>query len=128
MGQGAVTAAQPAARPAGPGRSLSANMPVWVLAGAFLGILTGLTLGGRAAFFQPIGIAYSMMLESVIYPYILSSVIVGLGALAPARALRLFQASWVVYLCLWITVFVAIYLLAAAIPPTPPPVEVSASP
>ena len=127
MGQGVDTAAQPAARPAGTGRSLSANMPIWVLAGAFLGILTGLTLGTRAAFFQPIGIAYSMMLESVIYPYILSSVIVGLGALAPARAWRLFQASWVVYLCLWIAVFATIYLLAAAIPPTPPPVEVTAS-
>ncbi|HKF61609.1 MAG TPA: cation:dicarboxylase symporter family transporter [Dongiaceae bacterium] len=102
-------------------------MPIWVLAGAFFGILTGLILGGRAAFFQPIGIAYSMMLESVIYPYILSSVIVGLGALAPARAWRLFQASWVVYLCLWIAVFATIYLLAAAIPPTPPPIEVTAS-
>jgi Na+/H+-dicarboxylate symporter/ABC-type amino acid transport substrate-binding protein len=102
-------------------------MPIWVLAGAFLGILTGLTFGARAAFFQPIGIAYSMMLESVIYPYILSSVIVGLGALAPARAWRLFQASWIVYLCLWIAVFATIYLLAAAIPPTPPPVQVTAS-
>ena len=127
MGQGVDTATQPAGRSASAGRSLSANMPIWVLAGAFFGILTGLILGGRAAFFQPIGIAYSMMLESVIYPYILSSVIVGLGALAPARAWRLFQASWVVYLCLWIAVFATIYLLAAAIPPTPPPIEVTAS-
>src|SRR5215471_19402322 len=119
MGQGVDTAAQPAARSAGPGRSLSANMPIWVLAGAFLGILTGLTLGARAALLQPLGLAYSMMLESVIYPYILSSVIVGLGALAPARALRLFQASWVVYLFLWVVVFAAIFILAAAIPATP---------
>src|SRR5215472_10795230 len=127
MGQGVDTATQPAGRSASAGRSLSANMPIWVLAGAFFGILTGLTLGGRAAFFQPIGIAYSMMLESGIYPYILSSVIVGLGALAPGRAWRLFQASWVVYLCLWIAVFATIYLLAAAIPPTPAAIEVTAS-
>src|SRR5215475_8065223 len=125
MGQAAeatVESARPKART--PGR-LSAHLPLWVLAGAFLGILTGLTLGARAAFLQPLGLAYSMMLESVIYPYILSSVIVGLGALAPARALRLFQASWVVYLFLWIVVFAAIFILAAAIPPTPPPIEVT---
>jgi len=47
MGQGAETATPPAAHAANAGRTLSANMPVWVLAGAFFGILTGLTLGAQ---------------------------------------------------------------------------------
>jgi Na+/H+-dicarboxylate symporter/ABC-type amino acid transport substrate-binding protein len=108
-----------------PGRPLSANMPLWVLIGALLGILLGLTIGERAALLRPVGMAYTMMLESVIYPYILSSVIAGLGGLAPARALRLFRASWLVYLFLWGAVFATIFILAAAIPPTPPPIEIA---
>jgi proton glutamate symport protein len=86
----------------------------------------GLAIGPRAGMFRPVGLAYSMMLESVIYPYILSSVIGGLGGLVRARAMRLFHASWVVYLFLWIAVFAAIFLLAGAIPPAPPPIEIVA--
>src|SRR5262249_60591768 len=105
---------------------VSQNMPLTVLAGALLGIVVGLLIGPRAEAFRPMGLAYTMMLESVIYPYILGSVIGGLGALAPARALRLFHASWVVYLFLWIVVFATIFILAAAIPPPPPPIEIKA--
>lgn len=106
---------------------LSANLPMWVLGGAFLGVLVGLTFGERAAILHPIGIAYSMMLESVVYPYILSSLIGGLGGLVRARAWRLFQASWAVYPFLWIVALAAIFILAQAIPPPPPPVEIIAS-
>jgi Na+/H+-dicarboxylate symporter/ABC-type amino acid transport substrate-binding protein len=102
-------------------------MPLHVLGGALLGILVGLLIGTRAEALRPVGLAYTMMLESVIYPYILSSIIAGLGALAPARALRLFHASWTVYLFLWFVVFATIFLLAAAIPPTPPPIEINAA-
>ena len=75
---------QPATRPT-TGRPLAANLPVWVLAGAFLGILVGLLLGTRASVLHPLGVIYSMMLESVVYPYILSSLIGGLGGLMRAR-------------------------------------------
>jgi hypothetical protein len=69
------------------GPATAANLPIWVLAGAFLGVLVGLFFGERAAVPQPVGVAaYSMMLESVIYPYILSSLIGGLGGLVRARA------------------------------------------
>jgi proton glutamate symport protein len=92
---------QPATRPT-TGRPLAANLPVWVLAGAFLGILVGLLLGTRASVLHPLGVIYSMMLESVVYPYILSSLIGGLGGLMRARAMRLVHASWAVYLFLWV--------------------------
>jgi proton glutamate symport protein len=109
------------------GPAAAASLPMWVLAGAFLGVLVGLFFGARAAVLQPVGIAYSMMLESVIYPYILSSLIGGLGGLARARAVRLLRASWAVYLFLWLVALGAIFLLAQAIPPPPPPVEIIAS-
>src|ERR1700685_1434008 len=91
---------------------MAARLPLWVLTGAFLGILVGITFGERAAFLKPVGDVYAMMLLSVVYPYILSSLIVGLGSLAAGRARRLLQASWGVYLFLWFTVFATIFVLA----------------
>jgi proton glutamate symport protein len=105
-------------------RTVAARLPLWVLTGAFLGILAGITFGERAALLKPVGDVYAMMLLSVVYPYILSSLIVGLGSLAAGRARRLLQASWGVYLFLWFTVFATIFVLAQAIPPPAPPVEI----
>ncbi len=102
------------------------NLPIWVLTCAFLGVLAGVVLGERTAVLRPIGTAYSMMLESVVYPYLLSSLIGGLGRLASKRAWRLFRASWVVYLFLWVVTFVIIFALGLAIPPAPPPFEITA--
>jgi proton glutamate symport protein len=105
-------------------RTVSARLPLWVLTGAFLGILAGITFGERASLLKPLGDVYAMMLLSVVYPYILSSLIVALGSLAAGRAQRLLQASWRVYLLLWVTVFATIFVLAQAIPPPAPPVEI----
>jgi Na+/H+-dicarboxylate symporter/ABC-type amino acid transport substrate-binding protein len=68
-----------------------------------------------------------MLLESVVYPYILSSLIVGLGSLAPARTRELIRASWVLYLFLWIVVFAVIQTLAQAFPSPAPPIEIKPS-
>jgi len=108
-------------------RALTVSLPFWVLVGAFLGIIAGITFGERTSVLRPIGVVYAMMLESVVYPYILSSRIVGLGSLAGTRARALFRASWAVYLFLWAVVFAAILALVLAIPPPAPPVEVKAS-
>src|SRR5262245_1729115 len=122
-----MDAAPEAASRAIRGHTMAASLPFWVLIGASLGILAGLTFGERMAVLQPLGVVYAMMLESVVYPYILSSLIVGLGSLASTRARRLFRASWAVYLFLWVVVFAAIFTLALAIPAPAPPVEVKAS-
>jgi proton glutamate symport protein len=119
-----MDAATQTASPTTRGRPVAGRLPLWVLIGAFLGILTGITLGERASLLKPVGDVYAMMLLSVVYPYILSSLIVGLGSLAAGRARRLLQASWRVYLLLWVTVFAAIFVLAQAIPSPAPPVEI----
>jgi Na+/H+-dicarboxylate symporter/ABC-type amino acid transport substrate-binding protein len=123
-GNGMDATAQTAS-PTTRGRTVSARLPLWVLIGAFLGILTGITFGERASLLKPLGDVYAMMLLSVVYPYIISSLIVGLGSLAAGRARRLLQASWGVYLLLWITVFATIFVLAQAIPPPAPPAEIA---
>src|SRR5215470_7361028 len=123
MGRGMEATAR-AASSAARVRTVTGRLPLWVLIGAFLGILAGITFGERTAVLKPLGDVYTMMLLGVVYPYLLSSLIVGLGSLATGRAWRLLQASWGVYLFLWVAVFAAIFALAQAIPPAAPPVEI----
>ena len=77
------------------------RLPLWVLVGAVLGILAGVVLGQRTAVLEPLGTAYAMMLEIAVFPYLLCSLLHGLGRLTPATAGRLLAVSWGLYLLLW---------------------------
>ena len=107
--------------------SYSKQLPFWVLGGAVLGILLGVFLGDAAAALQPVGSTYVQMMEIVVFPYIICSLLVGLGHLSPATALRLFRSSWLVYLTVWLVTFLVIFLLSLAIPPVPPPSFIDAT-
>ncbi len=98
-----------------------ARLPLWVLFGAALGIVVGLLFGSDAARLRPIGTSYVRLMEVVVFPYIISSLLHGLGRLSPDMAKRLFRCSWRIFLSVWGLTFVVIYLLAIAIPPVPPP-------
>lgn len=102
-------------------RLTSIGLPGWIAVGAVLGIATGLFLGDAAAVLQPVGTAYVMMLEAVVYPYIISSLLYGLGSLAPAMAFRLLKRSWPFYLIAWGSTLAAAYLLSLALPGVPAP-------
>ncbi len=93
-----------------------------LLVGGFLGIFTGVFLGEYAAVFRPIGQIYIMLLESAVYPYLISSLLHGLSSMAPARAWRLFKNGWPFYLFVWGVTFGMLGLLSLAIPPSLPPV------
>src|ERR1700675_3185435 len=54
MRSGMDTTAQ-TATPTTRGRTISARLPLWVLIGAFLGILVGVTFGERASLLKPLG-------------------------------------------------------------------------
>jgi Na+/H+-dicarboxylate symporter len=96
----------------------AARLPVWVLIGGSLGILTGLFFGEQAAVLRPVGTTCIMLMEVVVFPYILCSLLYCLGRLSPKTAWRLSLCSWHVYLGLWILTFLVIFLLSFAIPPT----------
>src|SRR5882724_2564988 len=102
------------------------RLPLWVLVGAVLGILAGVVLGQRTAVLEPLGTAYAMMLEIAVFPYLLCSLLHGLGRLTPATAGRLFAVSWGLYLLLWGLTLATIWLLARAIPPPSPPTQLTA--
>ena len=98
------------------------GLPAWILVGAFLGILTGVVIGERAAVIEPIGSAYSMMLQMAVYPYLLCSLVAAMGKLTPAMAVRLLRASWAPYAVMWGVTLASIWLVANAIPQPPPPI------
>lgn len=101
--------------------SYTKRLPYWVLLGASVGILIGLFFGEDAVVLHPIGSTYVRLMEIVVFPYIICSLLVGLGRLAPATAVRLFRSSWLIYLTVWGATFLVIFLLSLAIPPVPPP-------
>jgi proton glutamate symport protein len=99
----------------------SISLPVWIVIGAGAGIMTGALLGDRTAILKPLGSAYAMMLQIAVYPYLICSLLWGLGRLQPAMARRLLSASWGVYALMWALTFGAIWLISRAIPPPPLP-------
>ena len=63
-----------------------------VLIGFGLGIACGLFFGEMAAVFEPIGRAYIRLLQMAVIPYIMVSLVAGLGRLTPSQASRI--AVW----------------------------------
>jgi hypothetical protein len=57
-----------------------------------------------------------MLLEVAVYPYLICSLMHGLGSLAPAQAWRLFCSGWKFYVALWLMTFGLLILLAKGIP------------
>lgn len=99
----------------------------WIGVGAACGLATGILAGESCKILQPVGNAYVMLLESVVYPYLISSLLHGLGRLSPQMALRLLKKSWPFYLAAWAGTLGIIYLLSQAFPAAPPPIVVDAS-
>jgi Na+/H+-dicarboxylate symporter/ABC-type amino acid transport substrate-binding protein len=91
-----------------------------VLAGAVLGIATGVLLGAEAAVLQPVGQLYVLLLEVAVYPYLICSLIHGLGSMPPASGTRLLRAGWGFYVGFWVLLFGLMAVLASGIPMHPP--------
>ncbi len=105
-------------------RMASVNLSVWVILGALLGILCGVFFGPYATVLEPIGSVYVMLLQMAVFPFVISSLIHGLGSLSPTIALRLLKSGALFFVIAWGGVFVALWVLAQAIPEARPPVVV----
>lgn len=103
------------------------SLAAWIGVGAAGGVLTGILAGDACKVLQPLGNAYVMLLESVVYPYLISSLLHGLGRLSPKVALQLLRKSWPFYLAAWGGTLGVIYLLSLAFPSSPPPIIVDAA-
>jgi len=96
--------------------SYSARLPYWVLGGAIFGVVSGIVFGDHCAMLRPIGTAYVDLMEVVVFPYIICSLLHGLGSMPPATAWLLLRRSWVVFVGVWAITFLVIFLMSLSIP------------
>jgi Na+/H+-dicarboxylate symporter len=112
--------------------SLSTN----ILIGMFLGIACGVFFGEKVAFLQVAGNAFIKLLQMTILPYILVSLINGIGGLTFDQARELAKKGGVLLLLFWAIAFGMIFLVPLSFPTlesssffstslveTPPPVD-----
>ena len=91
-------------------------LPLLVLVGGTIGIIIGSLSPAITGFLQPFGEAYIRLMEVVVLPYLISSLLVGLGRLSPKIAMTLFRKSWPVYLVLWLVAFTLLAIAATTVP------------
>jgi Na+/H+-dicarboxylate symporter/ABC-type amino acid transport substrate-binding protein len=104
------------------------SLTAWVLVGGTLGIASGFFFGAACQVLSPIGFAYVMLLEAAVYPYLICSLLHGLGSLEPAKAWRLFTRGWSFYVLAWAVTFAGLGILTRAIPAVRAPAVGTATP
>lgn len=97
-----------------------------ILLGAALGILCGLFFGELASVVEPLGGVYIALLQMVVFPFLISSLLHGLGSMNPGMARRLFGGGWPAFLLVWGVTLLTLWLASLAIPGARPPTVVTA--
>jgi len=92
--------------------SLSTNIVI----GMFLGIACGIFFGEKVAFLQVAGNAYIKLLQMTILPYILVSLVRGIGGLTYGQAKELAKKGGLLLLLFWIIAFAMILLIPLSFP------------
>jgi Na+/H+-dicarboxylate symporter/ABC-type amino acid transport substrate-binding protein len=87
-----------------------------ILIGLALGVATGLFLGEKAEPFQLIAEGYLRLLQMTVLPYVMVSLIGGIGSLDGARARRLFVRVGSLSLVLWALALGAVMLMPLVFP------------
>ena len=87
-----------------------------ILIGLALGVGTGLFLGEKAEPFQLVAEGYLRLLQMTVLPYVMISLIAGIGSLDGARARRLFVRVGTLSLVLWALAIGAVMLMPLAFP------------
>jgi len=112
--------------------SLSTN----ILIGLVLGLACGIFFGEYCASLQVIGDAFIMLLQMTVLPYIIASLILGIGTLTLSQSKILALKAGIILLIFWGIAFVIILLMPLSFPvwksaaffstsllETPPPVD-----
>jgi len=72
-----------------------------IILGMVLGILCGLFWGDKAAWLGPIGVGYILLLQMTILPYIIASLMVGIGSLTYEQSRQVAVKVGVITLIIW---------------------------
>ena len=87
-----------------------------ILIGLGLGVALGLFLGERAAILQLVADGYLRLLQMTVLPYIIVSLVTGIGSLDPERARNLFVRVGALTLVLWGLALAAVFVMPLAFP------------
>ncbi len=96
------------------GLSLSAQ----ILIGLILGVATGLFFGDKAGALAIIGRGYVGLLQMTILPYMVVSLIAGIGSLSYDKAGNLAVTGGLVLVGSWVLAFLIVFLMPLAFPST----------
>ena len=87
-----------------------------ILIGLALGVATGLFFGEKAGVLQLVAEGYLRLLQMTVLPYVMVSLIEGIGSLDGARARRLFVRVGTLSLVLWALALGAVMLMPLVFP------------
>jgi proton glutamate symport protein len=103
------------------------SLGVMVSIGGFAGILAGIFFGEYCRVLSPLGSAYIMLLQSAVFPYLICSLIYGLGSLEPSTAIQLLKRGWVFYAFAWTLTLISVWVLALSLPSAAAPALLDAT-
>ena len=98
------------------GLRLKFSLSTAILASMVLGILTGIFFGELVAFLDIIGSAFIKLLQMTILPYIMVSLIVGIGSLTYDKAKILAAKAGILLVISWVIAFFFILVAPLAFP------------
>jgi len=93
------------------------NLSTQILLGLVLGVLAGLFFGEDAAALKVVGQAFIGLIQMSILPYMVVSLIGGIGGLSYTSAANLAKTGGLVLLASWLLAFFVIFALPMAFPP-----------
>ena len=87
-----------------------------ILLGLLLGIVCGLFFGEKMAVFEPLGSAFILLLQMTVLPYMLVSLILGLGSVSAEEARSLAKRTGSFLVLFWALTLAAVFLMPIAFP------------
>ncbi|MDK1285929.1 cation:dicarboxylase symporter family transporter [Pseudoalteromonas sp. B95] len=88
----------------------------WMLWALILGIATGLIFGERVAFLKPIGEGFVSLMQITIFPYIVVSLVVGLGKFSSDQVKTVLAKAAITMVALWVIGLAVIWCFTLTLP------------
>ena len=114
MGRGRKTIGT--GEPKQPGQRRRLSLSSWILIALFAGILTGLFFGEMVSWLNVVGMGFIKLLQMTVLPYIVVSLLVGLGGLTMEKAKRIASRVALLTLLLWATGLLVVFLMPLTFP------------
>ncbi len=92
------------------------SLSTQILIGLILGLLVGLFFGDRASTLAIVGKAYIGLIQMSILPYMVVSLMLGIGSLSYEKAAKLAITGGIVLVTSWILAFTIVFLMPLAFP------------